>query len=269
MRINEAKRNIVLTIIGAMSVVIALPYCVFVMDNGIAIALLLVTTSTALLTTVLWRNRILTTEMQLGSVENETRRRLILLNKANALLWYYDSKALHFTTRLKDNRGVLRTTFSNKEFRDMVAKESHESLLFFRTSIAEKGSYHVRLKMTFDEGHNWHWYELCYTVTAETIRKHILTGLSIVIDDVVSKEDQMIIAQRQKNEIQTKETFIENIGEGMMIPFKAIQKCSNIVISDNGTLPIADKKRLSQIIKDNTNMLLSIINKVAQRSMAR
>lgn len=151
----------------------------------------------------------------------------------------------------------------------MAAKESQESLLFFRTSIAEKGSYHIRLKITFDKGESWHWYEFCYTVTADTIRRHILTGLALLIDDVVEREDKMIIAQRQKNEIQTKETFIENIGEGMMIPFKAIQKCSNLMVSDNGTLPIQDKQRLSVIIKDNTNTLLNIINKVAHRSMAR
>ena len=131
------------------------------------------------------------------------------------------------------------------------------------------GKHKMRVHLTFDEGQSWHWYEIMFSVGNHNIRRRRQLGLLICIDEVVAEEEKLVAAQRQASEVELKESFLANISHDLRTPLGAVTGFSQLLTSEEMPPTAEERKEYNDIIKQNSEMMLNMIDGVLEDSRIR
>lgn len=140
------------------------------------------------------------------------------------------------------------------------SKEDYIDLMNYTNGLGEKRK---RIRLTFDEGQTWHWYDVIYNVTAHAIQAHMLSGLFINVDEDVEHQEQLKKALEQAREIAVKERFLENVTQDLEAPMHQVEHlCKKL--TDEPELTAAETHELNTKIRNEVNTLLDVIDSVVQ-----
>lgn len=119
---------------------------------------------------------------------------------------------------------------------------------------------HGKAQMLYavDSG-GYRWWEARYIVTKEKNGHEIVYGLSIDIDDLKQREQQLDNLRKIADKMELKQSFIENMTHEIRTPLNAIIGFSDLLASESD-LPEEVKNDYSNIIKQNNKALLEMID---------
>lgn len=238
----------------------------YLMLSGICI-LTAIMTSLSLVTIVGWHRYTVSNQAVMHELANEAETINMLLSESKAMMWNITGNNINLYAAPSSD--VHRTQFTVDDFAHVVHPDDipkyQEFIDFARQEVGHK---HQRIRLSLTERESWHWFDFVYTITLENKRQRSMQGICVNIDEYVANENRMIKAEQRASEIEAKEHFIVNIGDDLNTPLDAVVGFSQVLANDDGTMTEAERKELANVIHENTDALLTIINKVAFESLS-
>lgn len=232
----------------------------------IALIAFLVTTFIAIFGQLLyyWRKR--GQNALIDSLNYEQKMHGLLFADGNDTLWHWGEETLSVVKEFAQHHQLSSTNIPLKQFFKMVhpeCKASFDTLKDFRNQSGKKT---VRLKLSFDEGKTWSWYEMIYTATPQSAQSGDLFGLMLNIDRKREIEETLLQAQIKASEVALKENFFANISHDLRTPLNAITGFSQMLTAENMTFEPGEREEYGKIIHQNTELILNMINSVVAKA---
>ncbi|MBQ9641757.1 MAG: HAMP domain-containing histidine kinase [Bacteroidaceae bacterium] len=212
----------------------------------------------------LWRKR--AQNAILDSLVYEEKMHNLIFSDGNDTLWHRNEETLSVNKKYAQKHGLPSTNIPMKNFRQMVHPDSLTSLDTLNDFRQQRGKRVVRLRLTFDEGKTWSWYEMTYTATDESAKTGDLYGIMLNIDRKKEIEDTLLQAQIKASEVALKENFFANISHDLRNPLNAITGFSTLLTSSNMTFAPGEREEYGKIIHQNTELILNMINSVVEKA---
>lgn len=213
-----------------------------------------------------WFNSSQMHTLELLKRENDTHTQLFIDTQSSA--WSSDNGMITMPKEIANMYNISPKT-RVEDFEKMLHEDCLASWEILKNHTKNLGRKRLRLHVTLDKGRSWHWFEMIYNATEETAQTGILSGLLVNIDDVVAKEDEMKRAYEEVSDTELKESFLANISHDLRTPLNAVTGFSNLLTMASKDTPISDKdkKEFSDIIHQNSEMMLSMIDNVVDNTI--
>lgn len=204
----------------------------------------------------------------LKQLEREHGVRTQLFIETGATVWSSDNGQIELPEAFAKQHNVPRK-ISVPRFQEFIHPDSLSSWSILTHHNENLGLKRLRIRVSFDEGLSWNWYEIMFNSTAETARTMRMSGLLVNINDVVAKEEEKKRAYQEVNDIELKESFIANISHDLRTPLNAVNGFSNLLTMPADEMPLSDEERqeFCDIIHQNSEMMLTMINNVVDSTI--
>ena len=187
----------------------------------------------------------------------------LLMHTSDLYLWRFDNGTISFFSRFAMVSGLGRNFITLEELeKKCVDPAGVENLKTLVRNIQSPGKYRTTLKLTFDEGRTWHWWDVIYEGRASTSRRFF--GLVQLVDKFVDMELKITHAVDVSSEALLKENFLANISHDIRTPLGAVTGFAQLLSEPDITKE--DAELYSGIVKENSKILLELIEDVASRS---
>lgn len=213
-----------------------------------------------------WFNSSQLHTLELLKKENDTHTQLFIDTQSST--WSSDNGVITMPKEIAEMYHISSKT-RVEDFEKMLHEDCLASWEILKNHTKNLGRKRLRLHVTLDKGNSWHWYEMIYNATEETAQTGKLSGLLVNIDDVVAKEDEMKRAYEEVSDTELKESFLANISHDLRTPLNAVTGFSNLLTMASKDTPISDKdkKEFSDIIHQNSEMMLTMIDNVVDNTI--
>jgi len=163
-------------------------------------------------------------------VKTELNMRRHILADADSTVWKSSQNTIEFPREFAKQHGIKRR-FSITEFEKHIHPDylkEWEKLKNYRNDL---GRRKVRLRIKFDQGTDWHWYDIIYNVTTEASFRWELNGLVVCVDEVMEQKQQLLEAVSEAKEIKLKNRFLVNFKHILKEPLKVVLTNARAIIS--------------------------------------
>lgn len=179
--------------------------------------------------------------------------------------WMLNDRGFSFSKEFATYLGLASNELTMEEMEKVIHEESKPSFEFLKDFRQQRGRKTVRLRIAFN-GKDWHWNELMYTATDETARAGELYGLLLNVDKRKETEEQLKQAQMIASQVALKENFLANVGHDLRTPLNAIAGLSTLLTTPDMTFEPGEREQYGQIIRENTDMILRMIDSVMEKA---
>lgn len=200
------------------------------------------------------------------NLEWEEKVTKLIFSNTQDSYWYMKDGKITFDQHFIDHYQLPKNEFHISEIKHAIHPNSNaafETFLNFRKQNEKKT---IRIQYSVDNGKNWHWCEVTYTVTEDLVRKNELYGLLLNIDEKKKIEDELKMGQELASQVALKENFLANISHDLRTPLGAVTGFSNLITNPEMTFEEGEREQYGEIIHQNTNMILKMIDSVVEKA---
>lgn len=206
----------------------------------------------------------------LDRLKSEREKFTLALLGSHATIWYarVARGLLTLNSEFCKKVGLPKNVFTYAEFIPFVHEDSLPSLETWRKDLADGvvGQRKLRLQMTFDGGNTYHWWNVNYNNTQESVNSGFVGGIMNDIDAVKKREDELEEARRKVYEVEMKETFLASISHDIRTPLNAVTGFAQVLVENYDAFGPEERKEFADIISNNSDVMLNLLLDVLNRS---
>lgn len=232
---------------------------------GSAIATLLAILIITAILTKIFKKRIKQSKQSIiQDTENQLNLRRHILSDADSSVWKTHQNYIEFPHDFAQQHKIKKH-MSLKKFETFVHPDSlpnWEKIKNYRTDL---GRRKYRLKLSFDNGSTWHWYDFIYNITTESSYRYELDGLIVSADETVSQTNDLEQAIREAKEVDLKETFLRNFQQTLTEPLQTVLHSSHAIVDTTTKHSQAEMADLAAQLHKGTDELIKQIDALAEK----
>lgn len=184
-------------------------------------------------------------------------------------LWNMQGSTISFDDNFTRLTGLQQRQFTKAAF----SKHTHPDDLQLLNSLYEMlcqttDTQVQRIRFCSDkEKGDYQWYEFRCRSLTDAKGKMMLAGIMQNVQDLVDREQQLILAKQMAEKAELKQSFLNNISHEIRTPLNAIVGFTNLLTGESADEIAPDEKaHMLGIINHNKDLLLKLINDVVEIS---
>ena len=200
----------------------------------------------------------------------DVHKRLTLSTDGGRIsLWNMQGDIIEFDDNYTRLTGLQQRQFTKAAFSNYVHPDDLQLLnslyeMLYRTT----GTQVQRIRLcSCLEKKDYQWYEFrCHSLN-DAKGKMVLAGIMQNIQELVDREQQLILAKQMAEKAELKQSFLNNISHEIRTPLNAIVGFTNLLIGETGNeIGQEEKADMLRIINHNNGLLLKLINDMLEIS---
>lgn len=236
----------------------------FVLMIFVGFTLLCLTIAISVYVLLKWRKKGLTDLLDELLYEDMVNK--LLFSKKSDTVWHLKGDKIYVTEEFAKTFNLPCTDLSIDQLKALVDQDSMWALNTILDYKNQRGKKAVRLCVVLNNGQNKFWVDALYKATDESAKKEELYGILVNADEKKATEDKLSEAQQKSSEVALKETFLANISHNLRTPLNAINGFSSLLTTDEVEINDEDRQSFSDIIHQNTSMILKMIDDIMEKS---
>lgn len=201
----------------------------------------------------------------LQMLEEAHKRLCLSMDGGKISLWNIQEGVLEFDDNLTHLAGVNQRKFTRDDMLRITHPDDIESLgLFYETLQQTPGMQMLRIRFNFEKtGEDYQWYELRCSRLMDAKGEIMLAGIIQSIQELVEREQQLILAKQIAEKAELKQSFLNNMSHEIRTPLNAIVGFTNLLIGETADeISSEEKTSMLEIVNYNNELLLKLINDV-------
>lgn len=200
----------------------------------------------------------------------ETHKRLTLSTDGGRIaLWNMQGNTIEFDDNYTRLAGLEQRQFSRADFSELVHPDDRQLLSdLYETLLLSTDTQIQRVRLCFgrkEEGYQW--YELRCRSLKDAQGEVRLAGIMQNVQEVVDREQQLILAKQMAEKAELKQSFLNNISHEIRTPLNSIVGFTNMLIGEGADEISQDEKSsMLEIINHNNELLLKLIDDMVEIS---
>jgi signal transduction histidine kinase len=165
--------------------------------------------------------------------------------------------------------GLQQRQFSRAEFSKFAHPDDWQLLSALYETLCQSTDTQIRrTRLCFDaEKKEYQWYELRCRSLKDAKGEMMLAGIMQNIQEVVDREQQLILAKQMAEKAELKQSFLNNISHEIRTPLNSIVGFTNVLVGEGSDEISPDEKAsMLDIINRNNELLLKLINDMVEIS---
>ena len=191
----------------------------------------------------------------------------LMFSNAKDSFWVLSDGVFTLNQQFANYFGLPSNRMTMAEMEATVHADSKVSFDFLKGFREQRGKKTVRLRLSFDGGKDWSWWEAMYTATDESAKTGELYGLLLNIDQKKETEEKLEQAQILASQVALKENFLANISHDLRTPLGAVTGFSTMLTTPGMMFEEGEREQYAEIIHQNTDMILNMIDSVMEKAM--
>jgi signal transduction histidine kinase len=199
----------------------------------------------------------------------ETHKRLTLSADGGQIaLWNMQGSTIEFDENYARLAGLKQRQFSRAEFSELVHPDDRQLLSnLHETLLLSTDTQIQRVRLCFGKEEDYQWYELRCRSLKDTKGIVRLAGIMQNIQEVVGREQQLVLAKQMAEKAELKQSFLNNISHEIRTPLNSIVGFTNMLTGEGADEIEPDEKAsMVEIINHNNTLLLKLIEDMVEIS---
>lgn len=213
------------------------------------------------------RRRSLIQHKNMEMLEEAHKRLTLSADGGQISLWNIQDEVIEFDKNYSALTGLEQRCFTKNEFLKYVHPDDFEKFSEFCETLYTISDMHVeRSRFSFGD-EEYQWYEFRCRNLENSQGGVMMAGIMQNIQEVVKREQQLILAKQMAEKAELKQSFLNNMSHEIRTPLNAIVGFTNL-LNGEGSDEIApdEKKEMLQIINLNNDLLLKLVEDVVEIS---
>ena len=206
---------------------------------------------------------------RLQMLEEAHKRLSLSMDGSKISLWNVQKGVLEFNEHYADLLGLEQRRLTKEDILKYTHPDDAQRLSsFYQLSSQSSDMQMQRIRFNFGkETDNYQWYELRCNSLKVSGGEVIMAGIMQNIQQMVEREQQLILAKQMAEKAELKQSFLNNMSHEIRTPLNAIVGFTN-VLNGEGADEISpeEKAHMLQIINNNNELLLKLVNDVLEIS---
>lgn len=209
-----------------------------------------------------------------NNLERELLRRNLALIGTNSFLFRLSQDKFRlygeYLGHNSDTHEMTSYETISEEFYNTIVHPDSRQLIqdIFTTHYNSKEGERKRhrIRLSFNGGKSFQWWNLTYTINHQQLAEHLLIGLMVNAQEEYQTEIGLIKAREAAEGLRLRSNFLANISHDIRTPLGAIVGFAQLLSESRETLSEEEKKHFADIIENNTNTLLNLVEDVVDKA---
>lgn len=200
----------------------------------------------------------------------EAHKRLTLSTDGGQIsLWNMQGDIIEFDDNYARLTGLQQRQFSRIDFSKFAHPDDIQLLnTLYKTLYQPAETQIQRVRFCFGEKEEgYQWYELRCRRLKDAKGEMMLAGIMQNIQEMVDREQQLILAKQMAEKAELKQSFLNNISHEIRTPLNSIVGFTNILTGEDANEMSPDEKAyMLEVINHNNELLLKLIDDMVEIS---
>ena len=213
--------------------------------------------------------RSLVERKNLQMLEAAQKRLSLSMDGGKISLWNIQDGVLEFDENLMHLVGLEQRRFTMEEFVKYAYPDDVLLLdAFYEKLHRSPGMQIQRVRFCFGrKADDYQWYELRCSRLQDAQGEIMLAGIIQNIQELVDREQQLILAKQIAEKAELKQSFLSNMSHEIRTPLNAIVGFTNLLAGEDANeIDPEEKATMLQLVNHNNELLLKLINDVLEIS---
>lgn len=209
------------------------------------------------------RRRSLVQHKNMKMLEEAHKRLTLSTDGGQISLWNIQDEVVEFDENYSTLTGLGQQRFTKDEFLRYVHPDDLERFSDFCETLYTISDMHVeRSRFSFGD-EEYQWYEFRCRNLENTQGGMMMAGIMQNIQEVVEREQQLILAKQMAEKAELKQSFLNNMSHEIRTPLNAIVGFTNLLIGEESDeIEPEEKEEMLRIINLNNDLLLKLVDDV-------
>ncbi|MEL5895950.1 HAMP domain-containing sensor histidine kinase [Bacteroides sp. GD17] len=215
------------------------------------------------------RRRSMIERKNMEMLEKVHKRLTLSTDGGQVSLWNMQGDVIEFDENYARLTGLHQRQFSRAEFSKFAHPDDWQLLSALYETLCQSTDTQIRrTRLCFDaEKKEYQWYELRCRSLKDAKGEMMLAGIMQNIQEVVDREQQLILAKQMAEKAELKQSFLNNISHEIRTPLNSIVGFTNVLVGEGSDEISPDEKAsMLDIINRNNELLLKLINDMVEIS---
>lgn len=206
---------------------------------------------------------------RLHMLEEAHKRLSFSMDGSKISLWNVQKGVLEFDEHYAYLLGLEQRRFTKEEILKYIHPDDAQLLSsFYEMASGSSDMQMQRIRFNFGkETANYQWYELRCSSLKIAKGEVMMAGIMQNIQQVVEREQQLILAKQIAEKAELKQSFLNNMSHEIRTPLNAIVGFTNLLVGEGADeLSPEEKTGMLEIINNNNELLLKLVNDVLEIS---
>lgn len=192
----------------------------------------------------------------------EAHKRLTLSTDGGQIsLWNMHRDEIEFDDHYTRLTGLEQRRFTKNDFLKYVHPDDLQLLNSYHETLYKSPGIQIqRIRFCFNNKDDYQWYELRCRSLKDAQGEMMLAGIMQNIQELVERENQLILAKNLAEKAELKQSFINNMSHEIRTPLNAIVGFTNLLVESADEIDQDEKENMLEIINHNNELLLKLIN---------
>lgn len=198
----------------------------------------------------------------------EAHKRLTLSTDGGQIsLWNIQGEVVEFDENYSALTGLGQRRFTKDDFMKYIHPDDVKRFSDFCETLYAISDMHVeRSRFSFGD-EEYQWYEFRCRNLENSQGEMMMAGIMQNIQEVVEREQQLILAKQMAEKAELKQSFLNNMSHEIRTPLNAIVGFTNLLNGEGADeIEQKEKEEMLQIINLNNDLLLKLVEDVVEIS---
>lgn len=211
------------------------------------------------------RRRSLVQHNNMKMLEEAHKRLTLSTDGGQISLWNIQDEVVEFDENYSTLTGLGQRRFTKDEFLKFIHPDDFERFSSFCKTLYNFSDMHVeRSRFCFGD-EKYQWYEFRCRNLENSQGEMMMAGIMQNIQEVVEREQQLILAKQMAEKAELKQSFLNNMSHEIRTPLNAIVGFTNLLVGEGSDeIEPEEKEEMLQIINLNNDLLLKLVEDIVE-----
>lgn len=213
------------------------------------------------------RRRSLIQHKNMKMLEEAHKRLTLSADGGQISLWNIQGEVVEFDENYSALTGLGQRRFTKDDFLKYIHPDDIKRFSDFCETLYTISDMHVeRSRFSFGD-EDYKWYEFRCRNLENSQGEMMMAGIMQNIQEVVEREQQLILAKQMAEKAELKQSFLNNMSHEIRTPLNAIVGFTNLLNGEGADeIEKEEKEEMLQIINLNNDLLLKLVEDVVEIS---